>query len=406
MVTALPPNSGGYISSSFAPNETAKANGLKIFLLSSKARAILANNHTQYMGYYGVTQKQGKAFKISPILLPIAGIDDAAGVELDVFAATVSNVASEGRVVLVSHTQMCGSTIRLVSQEYSKLLPTMIAKGSPFNSATKSCSSIKALLPAVPDQDDTKFVLVLVPNTFGIPAGETEVVKGASDDNLAEHFRDLGPHAKAWFTIMTQGHTGIHPFSIDLQKAVTTNQLALKTAYPKHRANITLTLDNLFAFKPAPAEDDEDDAIFPTLAKLRSQLQEAISRNAPAMHNPLDLNVDMDLESVVDMGTKTPTPTSTDRMEAKLRLICASYTPAEGVTLYNLRDSVKEVLAERKEHQAESLSNQLIATSNAMSCSMDAINRSASWPLAYAETPTVTMFILKAAMSTVPITNL
>ena len=404
MITTLPPNSGGYISSSFVPDEAAKANGSKIFLLSSKARSNLANSHTQYMGHYGGTQKAGKKFKISPILLPISGMDDSMGSEVDVFAATVSNVASEGRVVLVPHAQFCGSTIRVVTQEYASTLPPKIAKGTPFNSSTRSCVTIKDLLPAVTDANE-KFVLVLVPNTFGIPAGEIEVVKGTSDDNMAEHFRELGPHAEAWFTIMTMGHPGIHPFSIELQTCITANQLAMKGHYPKYKCLITLTRDYLFLFRAAPAEEDEDDAIYPALAELRSRLREATIRNTPAVQPPLGFDVNMDLDSVADLVQKAPAST-TDRMEAKLRLICAGYTPTGGITLYDLRESIKDVLTERKEHQAESLSNQLIATSNSMSLSMDAINRSASWPLAYAETPTVTMFILKAAMATIPITNL
>ena len=41
-----------------------------------------------------------------------------------------------------------------------------------------------------------------------------------------------------------------------------------------------------------------------------------------------------------------------------------------------------------------------------MSITIYAINRAASWPLAYTETPTVPMFILKSAMAITPITNL
>ena len=82
----------------------------------------------------------------------------------------------------------------------------------------------------------------------------------------------------------------------------------------------------------------------------------------------------MDLDSVVDVPPKTSAPASTERQEAKLRLICASYCPTEGVTLYNLKDSIKEVLSERKEHQSKSWINQLFATSNAMAVNMDATN--------------------------------
>ena len=114
--------------------------------------------------------------------------------------------------------------------------------------------------------------------------------------------------------------------------------------------------------------------IYPTLSELCSKLRDATIRNAPAAQNPLDLNVNMDLDSVINKSHKTPTHATTERQEAKLRLIYASYCPTDGVTLYNLRDSIKEVLSERKEHQSESLSNQLFVTSNAISIAMDAIN--------------------------------
>ena len=88
MVSALPPNSGGYITSSFPANETAKRNIAKIFLQSSKARASQMEKHSQYTGYYATTQKPNKGFKITPILLPILGLDDTNGTEVEVFAAT------------------------------------------------------------------------------------------------------------------------------------------------------------------------------------------------------------------------------------------------------------------------------------------------------------------------------
>ena len=165
---------------------------------------------------------------------------------------------------------MCGSTILLVTQEYAKLLPTKIAKCNAFKSSATNCATIRDLLPTKPESTNTKFVFVLVPNTLGIPAGEGKLVKGKSDANLAEHFRDLGSHAAAWFTMMTEGHTGIHPFSVELQTGVSTNKDALGATYPKHSTTIHLTPDQLFVFKSAPAKDDKDGAIYPTLAKLRS----------------------------------------------------------------------------------------------------------------------------------------
>jgi hypothetical protein len=47
MVTVLPPNSGGYITSSFPANDSAKQNIAKIFLQSSKARASQMEKHSQ-----------------------------------------------------------------------------------------------------------------------------------------------------------------------------------------------------------------------------------------------------------------------------------------------------------------------------------------------------------------------
>ena len=231
MVTALPPNSGGYITSLFPANETAKRNIAKIFLLSSKARASQMEKHSQYTGYYATTQNPNKGFKITPILLPILGLDDTNGTEVEVFAATLSNVASEGRVVLIPHAQMCGSTIRLVSQDFAKTLPTKFLKGKAFKNTGKKVSPFKDLLPL--DSDTTSYVLILCPNTLGIPAGESETVKGSSEENMTGHFRDFNDHALAWLTVQTEGSADIVPFNATLQALVESNKKSLLTLYPK-----------------------------------------------------------------------------------------------------------------------------------------------------------------------------
>jgi hypothetical protein len=324
------------------------------------------------------------------MLLPIGGIDDSSGSEIETFAATLSNVASEGRVVLVQRSQMCGSTIRLVSHEFAKTLPAKIPKGAPFKNTVQKLSAIKALLPA--DSDNTKYVLILCPNTVGIPAGEVEAVKGKSDENMAEHFRDLGEHAHAWMMIQTEGHEGVVPFNAELQKLAEDNRATFATHYPKYAAKIDLTPTQLFDFTSPPPEDDEDDAIYTTIVELRAQLKAAVVRNTgpgPSRGDPLGINVDVDNDSFMDLGIKNPpaTQSSTERQEAKLRLMCPSYCPTKGVGLFDLKTAIKEVLSERKDHQPESLSNQLASTSNLLAQSMDAVNRSANWPTAYADTP-------------------
>ena len=94
MVTALQPNSGGYITASFTPNATAKENIIKSFTLSTQMRKATLGKHHQFVGAYGATQKPGKGIRITPILLPILGIDDSGGTEVEVFVATLSNVAN------------------------------------------------------------------------------------------------------------------------------------------------------------------------------------------------------------------------------------------------------------------------------------------------------------------------
>jgi len=89
---------------------------------------------------------------------------------------------------------------------------------------------------------DTKsYLFILCPNTLGIPAGETKMVKGSSDDNMAEHFRDLGKHAIAWLTIQTKGSDGVLPFNLALQTAVEANKVELDLHYPNTKAVINLT---------------------------------------------------------------------------------------------------------------------------------------------------------------------
>ena len=199
MVTALPPNSRGYITSSFPTNEWAKANIARVFTQSSKARATQMEKHNQYPGYYATTQKPNKCFRITPILLPILGLDDTSGSEVDIFAATLSDLLSKGRAVLIPHAQMCGSTIRLVSQDFAKTLPAKILKGKAFKNTENKVAPFKDLLPL--DSDTKPYVLILCPNTLGIPAGETETVKGLSDNNMAEHFWELGKHAITWLIV-------------------------------------------------------------------------------------------------------------------------------------------------------------------------------------------------------------
>ena len=390
MVTALQPNSGGYISASFPANDLAKKNIIKIFTNSSKARAALASKHSQYVGSYGITNKPGKGIRITPILLPNIGIDDSGDTEVEVLVATLSNSASEGQAVIVQLEQFTGSTIRLVTHEFAKKPPKTWPKGKPFKSNCKKVDKIKVLLPD--DSDTVQYVLVLCPNALGIPSGEPHTVKGSPDDSMAESFRELGDCGDPWFQIMTNLSAGAVAFNLDLQRLVETNKLEMDMYYPKHSAVITLTPSPAFTFSSPPCDEDDDDAISSTIAELRAQLADCVKRNAPPpptalAHPPSNILTDMD--SVVCMDTKpaASSATSTERYESKLRLVCASYSDDHGVILFDLKDEIKEIMALGKASQAEAFCNRLLATSNDLSDTMDAINRSADWPKSYQVTP-------------------
>ena len=135
MMTALPPNSGGFITTSFTANDGAKSAFGKHFLLSSRARGGLTTKHLQNCGQY-VTIKKGTGVRTVPFLLPVSGIDDSSGAEVDVYAGSISNLAGQAKIVLTTTEQINGSTVRLVTKEYAKTLPKGFPKGEPFQAKT------------------------------------------------------------------------------------------------------------------------------------------------------------------------------------------------------------------------------------------------------------------------------
>ena len=391
MVTALPPNSGGYITTSFTQNDIGKTNAVKLFTMSSKARKALATKHTQYVGYYGTTSKPNKGTRITPILLPILGIDeDASGAEQDAIVATLSNVASEPQIVIVNPEHMMGSTFRMVTMEFAKALPKKIPRGKPFLNNCRKCATIAALMPT--DSDTVKYVLVLVPNVIGIPAGTTATVKGKADESMAEYFADLGDCGKPWLMLQTDLSASVVLFCAALQPLVENNKLEIDIYYPEHSAIVDLTLTNAITFTSPPAVDDEDDAIQPTIADLRAQLVACMTRNMPPTPPAtalLPTNIDTDLDSVGGLGAKPATPSfsNTDRFEAKLRLICASYSTADGVGLFDLKDEIKRLMKLGRTAQGEAFCNHLAAMSDTHADSFDCINRMADWPKSYKTLP-------------------
>ena len=128
MATILPPNSGGYITSSYPTRENAQIFLSKYLTLSSKARKLLANRINQCPGYYMVRQTS-KGLVLTYILLPCPTTFEVGGKDIDAFVSTMSNTVDLAKVIIVPVVTLTGSCIRLVTQ-YAKHLPKGIPKGA------------------------------------------------------------------------------------------------------------------------------------------------------------------------------------------------------------------------------------------------------------------------------------
>ena len=80
MATILPPNSGGYITSSYPTQENAQIS------LSAKARKLLANRLNQCPGYYMV-RPTSKGLVLTYILLPCPTTFEVGGTDIDAFVS-------------------------------------------------------------------------------------------------------------------------------------------------------------------------------------------------------------------------------------------------------------------------------------------------------------------------------
>ena len=129
MATILPPNSGGYITSSYPTQDNAQIFLSKFLTLSAKARKLLANRLNQCPGYYMV-RPTSKGLVLTYILLPCPTTFEVGGKDIDAFVSTMSNTVDLAKVIIVPVVTLTGSCIRMVTQEYAEHLPKGIPKGA------------------------------------------------------------------------------------------------------------------------------------------------------------------------------------------------------------------------------------------------------------------------------------
>jgi hypothetical protein len=191
---------------------------------------------------------------------------------------------------------------------------------------------------------------------------------------------------------------GVLPFDVNLQSTVVANKIALGAHYPAYEATITLTNSPSLTFAaPALDSDDEDeegeDTVGQATAELRALLAECMRRNTPAValspNNTVPPHIDtFDTESMISGANNgaaaTNSQATTERLLAKLRLLCASYqVETDTVTLFELDDKIRQTLALSKKSQAEKFGNHLRATNDTQTKSSDCVNHFASWPETY-----------------------
>jgi hypothetical protein len=379
MMTALPPNSGGFITTSFTANDGAKSAFSKHFLLSSRARGGLTTKHLQNCGQY-VTIKKGTEVRTMPFLLPVSGIDDSSGTEVDVYVGSISNLAGQAKIVLATTEQINGSTVRLVTKEYAKTLPKGFPKGEPFKANTVKTKSITKWLT---DKDES-YRLLVVPNSVPIAPGLPHTVKGGVDESMIASFAEYSPYGPSWLELQACKATGVFPFDLQMQELVVQNKLVMDQHFPKTTA-INYTPSPAVSFTSPPVDDDDDEAIQPAISELHGLLLGCLQRNNPAPSHapslpPSDINADLDLIPLATNTTK-------DRDEAKLRLYTACYSEEEGISLLDVNDGIKTARTLDTTRQAESLCNQLQKRSDDLAESMDAINRCCDFPNNYGHTP-------------------
>ena len=399
MVTAVPPNGGGFITASFPNNVRSEKFTKKHLVAATSARASACSKHTQIPGYYATYNKPTSSNPdrrcIRPILIPTSCVNSSSGSSEEVYLFTVSNLATEAKLFTAPASEINGSTIRLVTSDFAKTLPTSFAMGTSFKPSTKKMKEITALKDMLPTAGT--HVLVLCPNTFPIPGGTTYTVKGKVDDAMADTFRDLGPLGLPWLQLAGDVDPGVLPFDVILQSTVVANKVALGAHYPAYNSAITLTNSPALTFAaPALDSDDEgedgEDTVGEATAELRAALAECIRRNTPAAAPSPNHNVPPNIETFeqdsvaggVAGGAATNTEATMDRQLAKLRLMCASYQEeTDTVTLYELDDKIRHTLALTKKFQAEKFGNLLRATNDTLAESTDCVNHFASWPDTY-----------------------
>ena len=363
----------------------------KHFTMGAKSRSNMVTRYNQAPGQYYL-RTTPKGITINYAFLPCATTFEHGGTTIDAYVVSISNMADMAKTVIIPSDSLSSSSIHLVTAELAKKLPKGIPKGQSFSGTTKKAADIKSFLPDAAE----KYVLIIMPNTHPIPPGESSVIKGHPNDGMADIFREMGTLSSAWLKIMANLDEDVVKFNVDLQNAAITNKATLAQHFPGATIESKLVFLTPYAIlHQVPLDEDEDSELAGAEQELAILLQACKMRNNPApIHTPGQPpstvgGIHDDYDSILSSpqaSTQQPNA-NTKRIEAKLRLIGAAFSPDMGLTLPELEDQIKSTVALGNKLQADAMANILASNSNKQADTLDCINRYSGWPGAYRFVP-------------------
>ena len=390
----------GLISTSFTSTGDAKDADTvsRHFLAGASSRAAQAGNRSLNVGHYFVRNVKSR-LRLVTLYLSKAGVnrDDATDVEFDIFAGTQSNDPSCLMAAFVSHDNMTGSTLRVVTFAFAKTLPKKWPRGEAFDLASINNDVSTMMKEKLGLKGRTKFVLIVEPKSFPIFPGSEVVLKGEIDENVMAHFGGLGPYGSPWISLKADLDTdGVSKFNLDVQQSIIAHKVDMGTFMPK--GTFAWSESPWGAVVGAPAEDT-DSPFNDSLVELCQELRGCVARNRPSVvvrEHPA--SVSTFANEVAANEQDTSSSADAKRVQSLLRLFAAGWTKEGGIRLFDLNEQMTRTMSKQKATRSSAFLNILEASSDKLAGSLDAVNRTADFPMTYRSALAVPSLLLNCCM--------
>merc|ERR1712086_541944 len=186
-----------------------------------------------------------------------------------------------GMAAFVSHDNMTGSTLRVVTFAFTKTLPKKWPRGETFDLASINGDVSAVMKGKLGLKGRGKFALIVEPKSFPIFPGSEVVLKGDIDENVLNHFGSLGPYGSPWISLKANLDTdGVSEFNLDVQRSIIAHKVAVGKFMPK--GTFAWSESPWAVIVGAPAEDP-DSPFNDSLVELWKELQGCIARNRPSV---------------------------------------------------------------------------------------------------------------------------